>query len=515
MKQYVDHPLITSNTVEFREYQVKLAKKAISNNLLCVLPTGTGKTMIAVLAGAEILEKEHGSILFLSPSKPLCGQHKETFEKCYDLSSSKIKLVTGEISPSDRNDVYNDTAVIVATPQTIRNDIKARRTCIHDFSFVTFDEAQRAVKKYPYTFIAAKYVDSTSTPRILGLTASPGSSKDRIERVCSNLFIDSVEIKERNDSDVKPYVQTVKIEKKFLRLPPRVQKIKRNVEQLYKEYLRFLKEHSFLDSIQISRKKLLQLRAELVEYLQQEDPDSQYFKAMSITAAALKLSHTLELLETQGITSLHNYLHSLFNDDSKAAKRIRLTKNFIKAIKITDELHEEDYEHPKLPELLKIVQKHFNRYPSSRIIVFVRYRDSVQKIVSTLKANGFDAEKLVGQREGLTQSEQMDTLNEFQEGNFNVLITTSVGEEGLDVPSCKLAVFYDIVPSAIRSIQRKGRVGRTRPGKVVLLITKDTREEAYYWVTQHRKKQMKKILKKYQTPHTENDNQKDLTSFTS
>jgi Fanconi anemia group M protein len=132
------------------------------------------------------------------------------------------------------------------------------------------------------------------------------------------------------------------------------------------------------------------------------------------------------------------------------------------------------------------------------MIVFANYRATVEKIKDAIESEGISAHEFIGQTtkkgKGMRQNEQIDVLNRFRNGEFSALVATSVGEEGLDVPAVDYAIFYEPVPSEIRSIQRRGRVGRQVSGKVFFLITKATRDEAYYWSALHKEKRMKKVL---------------------
>ena len=94
----------------------------------------------------------------------------------------------------------------------------------------------------------------------------------------------------------------------------------------------------------------------------------------------------------------------------------------------------------------------------------------------------------------MSQKEQKKMLDDFRNGMFNVLVATSIGEEGLDIPKVDLVVFYEPIPSAIRSIQRRGRTGRQEKGRVIILMVKGTRDEAYRWVAHHKEKKMHKNL---------------------
>ena len=114
------------------------------------------------------------------------------------------------------------------------------------------------------------------------------------------------------------------------------------------------------------------------------------------------------------------------------------------------------------------------------------------------RIEGIRAEIFVGQAKkgetGYTQKEQKAVLDKFRQGEFNTLVATSVGEEGLDIPKVDLVIFYEPIPSAIRTIQRKGRTGRLEKGRVIILVAKDTRDEAYSWSAHHKQKRMYRNL---------------------
>ena len=83
----------------------------------------------------------------------------------------------------------------------------------------------------------------------------------------------------------------------------------------------------------------------------------------------------------------------------------------------------------------------------------------------------------------------------LKQGNYNVLVSTNVGEEGLDIAECDLVVFYDVVASEIRLIQRKGRTARHREGKVIILYCKGTHDEIYLRIAFNKLKKMNVNLK--------------------
>jgi Fanconi anemia group M protein len=196
--------LFKSNVAEPREYQKSIAETASKKNTLVVLPTGMGKTLIAVLVGINRLEKyPESKILITAPTRPLNAQHKKSFEHFTEINPEEIVLITGKIKPEEREQLYKKAKVVVATPQTIRNDVANGKLNLEDFSFVTFDEAHRCVKDYAYNYVAKKYREQAKHPLILGLTASPGGTHEKIDEIRENLFIEAVEIRTEIDKDVE------------------------------------------------------------------------------------------------------------------------------------------------------------------------------------------------------------------------------------------------------------------------------------------------------------------------
>jgi Fanconi anemia group M protein len=158
-----------------------------------------------------------------------------------------------------------------------------------------------------------------------------------------------------------------------------------------------------------------------------------------------------------------------------------------------EHLKKKGEEHPKIDKLREIVGE---KDEGEKAIVFSEYRSSCDAIVEELNSQGHNAVKFIGQQgdDGMTQNKQAKVLEAFEDGKYDVLVSTSIGEEGLDIPAVDYVIFYEPVPSGIRDIQRAGRTGRQESGKVVVLIAENTRDEGYYWSAHHKKKKMKKVL---------------------
>ncbi len=493
--EYINHPLIKENSIERRLYQVSIAATALIKNTLVVIPTGLGKTTIAALVIASRLLNEEGRILFLAPTKPLVEQHARFLKRVLKIDEEDIVSLSGEISPEKRGELWRKARVIVSTPQVIENDIIAGRIDLKDVVLVVFDEAHRAVGNYAYVHIAKEYLRTAKKPLVLGMTASPGSDQERVMEVVQNLGIDTIEVRTEWDSDVSPYVGKKRVEWIRVEMPEEMKEVKSKLEECIKLRFRRLKELGIEIPENISKKDLLALQEAMqAEAAETQNPD--IFESLSVIAEVLKLQHAVELVETQGIKALKNYLKKLIKEassrgGSKAAKSIVSDTVFRSAVIAAAKCK---VEHPKLKKLKEILTEQFKKEPDSRVIVFTNYRDTAEMLVRELSEN-FSVAKFVGQasREndrGMKQREQIETLEKFRKGEYKVLIATSVGEEGLDIPSTDLVVFYEAVPSEIRAIQRKGRTGRGKEGKIAVLITKGTRDEAYYYTSLRKERQM-------------------------
>ena len=130
------------------------------------------------------------------------------------------------------------------------------------------------------------------------------------------------------------------------------------------------------------------------------------------------------------------------------------------------------------------------------VMVFAQYRSTVRRIVELLNEYGIAAVAFVGKKEGVTQANQKETIERFREGKFNVLVASSIGEEGLDIPSVDAVIFYEPIPNEIRNIQRRGRAGRIKVGDIYMLVTRGTKDEIYLYISRQREKKMYELVEK-------------------
>jgi len=488
--------------IQPRIYQEVIYARCKDKNSLIVLPTGLGKTLIAMMITEYRLSKYGGKVLMLAPTKPLALQHRESFVRLFNLPPEKINVLTGELSPEQRAKIWERSVIITATPQTIENDILTGRISLEDVVLLVFDEAHRAVGNYAYVYIAKKYMQQAKHPLILGLTASPGNDEEKIRQVLKNLYIEHVEVRTESSPDVRPYVQGIKFEWIKVELPGIYKEVRKLLREMLKDALKPLAEAGLVDSYSPDIPKKDVLKAGQIINAEVAKGNYEVGKLLLYQAKAMKLHHAIELLETQGLTALRAYLKRLYEERQTKSNRELLSDPRMKrAISLLIQARDLGLDHPKMDRLKELIKEQLEKKPDSKIIVFTNYRDTAKKIGKELADMGVKVSRFVGQAsrendKGMSQKKQKEILNLFSQGVFNVLVATSVGEEGLDVPEVDLVVFYEPVPSAIRSIQRRGRTGRHRPGRVVILMAKGTRDEAYYWSSKHKEKQMIAILKK-------------------
>ncbi len=497
---------IKEGAIEKREYQINIAKSALKGNTLVVLPTGLGKTIIAILVMDDVLRRKGGKVLFLAPTKPLVKQHQDTIQKLMNLPEGSVAVFTGEISKSKRKKLWEDAQVIISTPQVIQNDLISGAISLDDVSLVIFDEAHRAVGNYAYVFIAEKYRERDDH-LILAITASPGGKEEKIMEIIENLGIENVEIRTEEDRDVKPYIKEVKIYLKQLPMPRELGELYSKLKELYEDIISELRKYRlFITRKKVSRKDIVMAQAEVQTQI--AEGKTEYYQAAMMLNMAIKIDYALEYLETQGFESCYSYLLKIIEDGnsrggSKASRTLVRHRKFIDAVRMARELSHkiEEIENPKLQALEEILEKKIEKKPDFRAIVFTHYRETARIVEEHLKnSEKIKAVRFVGQANkgedrGLSQKEQVEIVRKFRNGEFNVLIATSVAEEGLDIPSTDMVIFYEPIPSEIRSIQRKGRTGRTNFGEVVILSIKGTRDVAYLWSSRLKEKRMRDEMK--------------------
>ncbi len=496
---FLEHRLIKPSSVELREYQVNIAKTALSEPTLVVLPTGLGKTVVALILVAEKLLEGEGKVLFMAPTKPLVEQHSK-FLSDY-LLDIEPTVFTGEVPPAHREDLWRDSRLIVSTPQVIENDLNEERISLRDVSLIVFDEAHRAAGDYAYVSIGKRFAETTGLA--LGLTASPGSDVSKIAEVCENLAMTNVEIRSELDEDVVSYTQDVKTEFISVGMPEDIGRVIYLLQRIMDEQVAKLAAHGYLDPKKPpTTRDLLEAGKVIRAKLSGGTKNYHLFQDASAQSLAMKMNHGIELAQTQGKGALESYFSKLVKQGEEKGGP-KASRDLIKDARFQQartHLHSMQTDHPKLEKIVPILKSQFLSKPDSKAIVFTHYRDTCELLTQKLTdVEGLRPVRFVGQASkgedyGLNQKEQKEIIDRFRAGVHNVLVATSIAEEGLDIPATDLVVFYEPVPSEIRTIQRRGRTGRKQAGRVVIFVTRDTKDEAYLWSSRRKEMQMRKEL---------------------
>ena len=500
--EFVSGPLLVDGVLEDRRYQRRLVDAALEGHTLVCLPTGLGKTTVSLLVTAERLAGDVvNKSLLLAPTKPLVTQHAEFYRAALDVPDDEVVVYTGETRPDDRADLWTSARVVVATPEVVENDLVGSRIDLGDVVHCTFDECHRATGDYAYTYIAERYHEQARDPLATGMSASPGDDEESILTVCANLGIEGVEVMTEDDADVADHTHETSVEYERIELPETVLAVRDALQAVVRDRLTELKKLGVTNKTapDVSEREIQRIQGRLRELM--DNDQSEGYEGMSLLAEVRKLRTAVTYAETQSVESLRRYLDrqqeaARTSGASKADQRMVSDPKVREAIRKAEEY---DDLHPKFRRARMLVAQRLGIEGGERVIVFTESRDTAEMLTDFLGKH-FETRKFVGQSDtdgsdGMTQRQQQDALDAFRDGEFEVLVSTSVAEEGLDVPEVDLVLFYEPVPTAIRAIQRKGRTGRQTEGAVTVLMAEDTRDEAYFWKARRDQKRMREELR--------------------
>jgi Fanconi anemia group M protein len=481
--------LVNLEGVEYRDYQSNIVKAVLKKgNSLVVLPTGLGKTLIGTLLIAKSLSEGKRALL-LAPTRPLAEQHRNELSRLLKAEAGSVALLVGTVGKKDRKETELTASVIIATPQTIANDLKSGTFSLDGFGIAVFDECHRAVGKYAYTYIANELAAKDAL--IVGLTASPGSRKDKVAALVGTLNVRHIEARMSTDPDVVAYVMPKYVHVVRVAQTERIREIAALLKPIAEESLKSLNGMGLMrmkSFESIPKGRLIALGNEINRISAQGYRFGAFFSYIKL----LNTVHAYDLLLTEGIYPFHAYVTTLREREqkSRAVENLLMNKGMVRAMQLADEALRNGEEHPKVGEVVRIIRSSASR----STIVFVQFRSTIKMLVDQLRKRGLSAMPFVGKKDGVTQEGQKRTIADFRAGRFDVLVASSIGEEGLDIPNVDLVVFYEPIPNEIRNIQRKGRTGRFRAGDVYVLVATGTKDEVYLYVSGVKEKRMAAVL---------------------
>lgn len=497
--------------IEPREYQVSLYRDAIERNTLIVLPTGLGKTIIAAMVAEYVLKQRKEKVIFLAPTRPLITQHFETLKKLLGLEEGEISKFTGEVDNEDRLLKWVTSSVVVSTPQVVLNDMRNGLFNIGNYGLIIFDEAHRATGNYAYVDIARNFIDARHR-LILGITASPGGDREKLNEINEVLGIEAVRIKTENDPDVVKYMGGIDLKITSLKLPPHIKELADLLRIVIDKITDKIRAAGVFRPGRFSRSEVAQKIGEVIQ--RAKSGEKNLFVTVTYMSAAIRIDYLLEYLESQGLEIAWDYVNEIMSSEEKTLKKTasiagKLPEFNSFLVRLKD-LNEQNLENPKMRAVLDMCENQISDNPDSRVIVFTHFRKTSDLLTNYLRDRSalLRPIRFIGQAgksgdEGLKQKDQDIILQKFRNNIFNVLVATSVAEEGLDIPATDLVIFFEPVPSEIRSIQRRGRTGRTHAGTVRILMYEGTRDAGYYFSSLRKESKMKKNIQKLQDAQPE------------
>lgn len=519
----------------YREYQFNIIKQCLHSNTLVCLPTGLGKTMIASIIMYNFHKWFHGKIFFFAPTKPLVNQQKNSFTKLFPSLSDHITEINGTTSRKKREMLYSSKKFFFLTPQTLNNDLINHLLDTNEISLLIFDEAHKAQKNYAYTTIVQKIYEQSnenSKLRIIGLSASPGSNLEAIQNVVNGLHVTQIEFRTEQDKDIVPYVFNKNIKIEEIEMNGDINKIEKLMYKLIENRLAVLIKFKVIDSTvnyrYLSITQLLKFQGnfkERKEDFEHEIGPSMMGEIYQTFSLLFQLLNCKKKLLSEGIESFKEGIKKIdcnafgVASKSKSSSKFKTPgkpmskfsnnniiysaarKNLIESNEFQEIKNELlkcenkipsgslDITHPKLIKLKSIllgnIDKILNPESPSKIIIFSEYKDSTLEILNFCNSQqelaNIKFSIFTGQAKNFSQKNQIEIMEKFRRGEINVLIATSVAEEGLDIGEVDLIICYDFsTTSPIKMIQRFGRTGRKRNGYVIVLATKGEEKSKYF-----------------------------------
>tara|TARA_B100000674_G_scaffold150119_1_gene119360 strand:- start:10946 stop:12544 length:1599 start_codon:yes stop_codon:yes gene_type:complete len=439
-----------------------------------------------------------GKVIMIAPTVGLVEQHIRSLRDVLNIED-RIISITGQIPPSKRIEKWEGARVVVATPKVVVNDVKNGVLDVSGFSLLVVDEAHHCTGDHAMAQVCDHYISKNENPHVLGVTASPGHRPETVREICDRTGAVRIHIRNSEEGMLQGYLSELEIVEITVAVPNEMMVLsdpfkiwQRGIVDREKRLGRYVMpgmiNFSGLSNA-MDRAKSAINRGEASGY-----------RSVSQIAVAMRLHHLINCLMSQGVSASREYLDRLEEEESGNKKSVR---DFLRDNRIRDlreKLAVMDEIHSKIGAVRRMVRERIRRDSESRVIVFANYRDTIASLDESLEGlTGVTPVRFVGQssrggRKGLSAREQVRRLDEFRDGNANVLLATSIGEEGLDIPSADLVIFYEPVSSEIRTIQRRGRTGRKRLGEVIVLIAEGTRDEGAKATALRREENMQRAV---------------------
>ncbi|XP_046931618.1 Fanconi anemia group M protein [Lynx rufus] len=521
-----------------RDYQLHIARTSLFCNTLVCLPTGLGKTFIAAVVMYNFYRWfPSGKVVFMAPTKPLVTQQIEACYRVMGIPQSHMAEMTGSTQALTRKEIWRSKRVLFLTPQVMVNDLSRGACPAAEIKCLVIDEAHKALGNYAYCQVVRELVKYTDHFRILALSATPGSDIKAVQQVITNLRIGQIELRSEDSPDILPYSHERRVEKLVVPLGEELVAIQKAYIQVLEAFASSLIQRNVLMRRDIPNLTKYQIILARDQFRKNPSPNIVGIQQGIIEgefAICISLYHGYELLQQMGMRSLYFFLCGIMDGTkgmTRAKNELSRNEDFMKlynhlecmfahtrgtsasgssTIQKGDKDKNFVYSHPKLKKLEEVVVEHFKSWNTqnasekkcgeTRVMIFSSFRDSVQEIAEMLlkhqpviRVMTFVGHASGKSMKGFTQKEQLEVVKQFRSGGYNTLVSTCVGEEGLDIGEVDLIICFDAQKSPIRLIQRMGRTGRKRQGRIVVILA-EGREERTYNQSQCNKRSIYKAI---------------------
>ncbi|KAG2735656.1 hypothetical protein G9P44_001870 [Scheffersomyces stipitis] len=530
---------------EVRDYQFNIVQRAFYHNLLVALPTGLGKTFIASTVMLNFLRWfPESKMIFVAPTKPLVAQQIKACCSITGIPSSKVAILLDK-TRKNRGEIWDEKQVFFTTPQVVENDLASGLVDPKTIALLVIDEAHRAKGNYAYNNIV-KFMDRfNNSYRILALTATPASDVDGVQEIIDNLNISKVEVRSEESIDIIKYMKRKRIIRRNIYQSDEIKECIDLLCTAIAPVLKVANGKGILEITDPSRINFFQcMDASRKIVANPTIPEGTKWSNFFTLQLLGVVGQCFRRLNVYGLRSFFSYFNEKYTEfmakHSKKKSSNKLNADFyfsepIKQLMKRIRTMIDDpkvFSHPKIEAMMEELDEFFtiNNATDSKVIIFTEFRESALEIVRFIEKVGknlkphifigqakekdkFDESnfgkkskgKRVGKKQqddsksssenaqinGMNQKLQKEIIKNFKQGTYNILVATSIGEEGLDIGEVDLIICYDSTSSPIKNIQRMGRTGRKRDGKVVLLFSSneeskfDKAMNGYEYIQQH------------------------------
>ncbi|XP_057571269.1 ATP-dependent RNA helicase DHX58 [Hippopotamus amphibius kiboko] len=474
--------------MELRPYQWEVIMPALEGkNIIIWLPTGSGKTRAAAYVAKRHLETvDRAKVVVLVNRVHLVTQHREEFSRMLDRRWT-ITTLSGDMGPrAGFGHMARQHDLLICTAELLQKALTSpeeeEHVELNAFSLLVVDECHHTHKDTVYNVILSRYLElklhrTRPLPQVLGLTASPGTGGastldgaiDHVLQLCANL--DTWRI-------MSPQDYRSQLQEHSQQPCKQYDLCHRRTEDPFGDRLKELMDqiHDHLEMPELRRDFGTQTYEQQVVELSQDAAEAGLQDRRVYALHLRRYNDALLIHDTVRAVDALGTLRDFYDGERASKTQILRAERWLLAL-FDDHKNElarlatRGPENPKLEVLEEILQKQFRSPDSPRGIIFTRTRQSAHSLLLWLQQQpglqtvAIRPQLLIGagnssqrtQTIQMTQRDQQEVIHKFRTGTLNLLVATSVAEEGLDIPQCNVVVRYGLLTNEISMVQARGR----------------------------------------------------------